>query len=175
VFEYNQNPDTGDYALYLLGNHPEVFGTGEPEVCDIDEDGDVDRNDIAAIFAARGSLASGTDDPMDVDEDGIITVGDGRICTLECTNSGCDPSDSLGDVGVVVGESDAPILAAPSGEVAEGEAPTGSSLTIWATGGAVSSANGDAAPVPMFREVAWVLALVLALGGAQLLRRKKRQ
>ena len=25
VFEYNQNADTGDHALYLLGNHPEAF------------------------------------------------------------------------------------------------------------------------------------------------------
>jgi len=25
VFEYNQNADTGDHALYLLGDHPVAF------------------------------------------------------------------------------------------------------------------------------------------------------
>jgi len=30
VFEYNQNANTGNYALYLLGNHPEAFAIPKP-------------------------------------------------------------------------------------------------------------------------------------------------
>ncbi len=57
--------------------------------CDVDENREVDVNDIDAIFAARGSAASGPDDPMDANGDGIISVTDGRICVLECTNPVC--------------------------------------------------------------------------------------
>jgi hypothetical protein len=59
--------------------------------CDVDGDGDVDASDVAAIFAARGSLASGPDDVRDANGDGVISVNDGRACVLQCTNPGCAP------------------------------------------------------------------------------------
>ncbi len=64
----------------------------DTEDCDIDGDGDVDRYDIDAIFAARNQSASGPDDLRDANGDGLITVNDGRLCVLECTNPSCAPS-----------------------------------------------------------------------------------
>jgi len=58
--------------------------------CDIDGNGVVDRNDISAIFAARGTQAL-PGDPRDTDGDGLITVNDARYCTLRCTNYKCAP------------------------------------------------------------------------------------
>jgi len=60
-----------------------------PMTCDVDADGDVDRNDIGLIFAARNTPASGPDDPRDADGDGIITVLDGRTCSQQCTRASC--------------------------------------------------------------------------------------
>ncbi|WP_190303145.1 MULTISPECIES: DUF11 domain-containing protein [Methylomonas] len=70
----------------------EITTVGGTTVCDVDGDGDVDRNDISAIFAARGTrIPSGTDDPRDADGDGLITVNDSRQCVLQCTLSKCAP------------------------------------------------------------------------------------
>jgi hypothetical protein len=57
--------------------------------CDVDGNQEVDVDDVDAIFAARGTAATGPDDPMDANGDGIISVNDGRICVLECTNPLC--------------------------------------------------------------------------------------
>lgn len=57
--------------------------------CDIDKDGDIDKNDINAIFAARGQKATGADDPRDLDGDGLITINDSRGCVLKCTLANC--------------------------------------------------------------------------------------
>lgn len=62
-----------------------------PLPCDVDGDGDVDASDVGAIFAARGSPASGPDDVRDSNGDGLITINDGRLCVLQCTNPGCAP------------------------------------------------------------------------------------
>ena len=56
---------------------------------DIDGDGDVDRDDIAIIFAARNQAASGPADPRDLDRDGRITVLDARKAMLLCTRPSC--------------------------------------------------------------------------------------
>jgi hypothetical protein len=57
--------------------------------CDLDIDGDVDRNDVNGILAARNTAATGPDDPRDRDRDSRITVLDSRKCVLECTRPGC--------------------------------------------------------------------------------------
>jgi len=64
----------------------------EPLLCDANGDGAVDRFDVSAIFAARGSNATGPDDPRDANGDGLITVNDGRLCVLQCTNPRCAPT-----------------------------------------------------------------------------------
>ena len=65
------------------------FVPDEPLLCDIDGDADVDRDDVSAILAYRNMPATGPYDPMDVDGDGWITVGDARRCVLECTLPRC--------------------------------------------------------------------------------------
>jgi hypothetical protein len=56
---------------------------------DLDHDGDVDRNDLNLLLAARNTQASGPSDPRDLDGDGVITVLDGRKLTLLCTRPAC--------------------------------------------------------------------------------------
>jgi hypothetical protein len=67
-----------------------AFYTPNPLLCDIDGDGDRDRNDISLILAARGNPA-GPDDPRDADGDEMITVTDAKICISRCTNPRCAP------------------------------------------------------------------------------------
>lgn len=50
--------------------------------CDVDADGDIDINDLRSMLGRRNQPASGPDDPMDPDGDGIISVLDVRICSL---------------------------------------------------------------------------------------------
>jgi DNA-binding beta-propeller fold protein YncE len=57
-------------------------------ICDIDENGTIDINDISAIIAGRGSMAMRYD-ARDADGDGIITVNDARVCVLFCTKANC--------------------------------------------------------------------------------------
>jgi len=59
-------------------------------ICDIDGDGEVKRNDIEAILAARGTRAT-PGDSRDANGDGMITVNDARICVLACTKPNCTP------------------------------------------------------------------------------------
>ena len=58
--------------------------------CDLDGDGDVDRDDVAVIFGSRG-IRTVPGDPRDADGDGVITVNDARVCTLACTRPHCAP------------------------------------------------------------------------------------
>ena len=51
---------------------------------DVNADGSVDAIDIADIMALNGTPAP-PGSPYDVDGDGIITVNDARICTLQCS------------------------------------------------------------------------------------------
>jgi len=60
-----------------------------PLRCDVDQDADVDRDDISAIFAARNRPATSATDVRDNDGDGTITVNDGRQCQNQCTLARC--------------------------------------------------------------------------------------
>jgi outer membrane protein assembly factor BamB len=57
-------------------------------VCDIDRDGDIDKNDLALISRARGQRAV-LNDPRDSDGDGWITPNDVKVCTQRCTRLYC--------------------------------------------------------------------------------------
>lgn len=60
-----------------------------PRVCSVDGDGDIDRDDISLITAARNQPAQGPDDPRDADGSGIIDVNDARACTARCDRPNC--------------------------------------------------------------------------------------
>lgn len=57
---------------------------------DLDGDGDIDRNDLNLILAARNLPASGPDDRKDLDGDGMITALDARKIMELCTRQKCD-------------------------------------------------------------------------------------
>lgn len=59
------------------------------DVCDVNTDGSVDSDDIDLIMSYRNTPATGPDDPLDIDHDGMITVLDARACTLRCTKAFC--------------------------------------------------------------------------------------
>ena len=57
--------------------------------CDVDQDGDIDQSDLALISKARGQRATGTADPRDSDNDGLITPNDVKRCIPLCTRANC--------------------------------------------------------------------------------------
>jgi hypothetical protein len=57
-------------------------------VIDLDDDGDVDKNDVQRVTNARGTTPS-IYDQRDVNGDGAINALDARALTLQCTRSGC--------------------------------------------------------------------------------------
>ena len=80
----NANQQNQSPVLYDLTVNSEVT------TCDIDKDGDVDKNDITLITAVRGqTVVAG--DLRDADGNLLITVNDARVCTLKCTRPNCAP------------------------------------------------------------------------------------
>jgi hypothetical protein len=73
-----------DYVLVAAATGPAA------ERCEVAAPaGQIDRRDIDVIFAARGTAATGPDDPRDADGDGAITVLDGSQCRLRCDYARC--------------------------------------------------------------------------------------
>lgn len=56
--------------------------------CDVDKDGDIDKNDLSLISRARGQTAL-PGDPRDSDNDGKITPNDVKVCIPLCTRASC--------------------------------------------------------------------------------------
>jgi hypothetical protein len=92
---------SGSWTIQVAGTSipsaPQCFSliyepVAAAEVCDVDEDGDIDTFDIRAILSARYSTAD-PDDPRDADGDGTITPLDAKICIQQCTNPRCAPSN----------------------------------------------------------------------------------
>lgn len=78
-------------TLYVVSlSKGAIFEIAARASCDVDGNGQVDRADIAAILAARGT-AAGANDGRDADRDGSVTVLDARACTLACTKAQCAP------------------------------------------------------------------------------------
>jgi hypothetical protein len=80
------NPDQADSDGNGLGDACDVPRglTG-----DLDQDGDVDRDDVTLLLAGRNTPATGPHDPRDLDGDGKITALDARQLTLRCTRPRC--------------------------------------------------------------------------------------
>lgn len=58
-------------------------------VGDLDDDGDVDRDDLNVVLARRNTPASGPDDRADLNDDEMITVLDARVLVTLCTRARC--------------------------------------------------------------------------------------
>ncbi|MDX9786367.1 MAG: hypothetical protein RBT11_06315 [Desulfobacterales bacterium] len=76
------NPDQLDSDGNGVGDACELIQA----ICDVDGDGDIDREDTNAIMRMRNQPASGPGDPMDADGDGIITLKDVKLCIRLYTN-----------------------------------------------------------------------------------------
>ena len=104
----NWSQRLAQYFVATLLLSPAAYGTD----CDVDADGDIDRDDVRLIALARNTPANGPDDPRDPNGDGIITANDARICSLQCTLPRCaippsnaaPVSDAGPDQSVFVGE-----------------------------------------------------------------------
>jgi len=60
-----------------------------PLLGDVDLDGDVDKDDVNLIIAARNTLANGPNDLRDLNGDGKLDVLDARKASLLCTRPLC--------------------------------------------------------------------------------------
>lgn len=56
---------------------------------DFDQDGDVDRVDLERVLDRSGTPAMGNNDPLDIDQDGMITIADVRRMALLCNRWNC--------------------------------------------------------------------------------------
>ena len=83
--------DSDDTNPQTRSVQTDVCPGGPPQVCDVNNDGQVDITDIRAILGARGTPASGPDDPADADGDGWITPHDATLCIQDCDIPGCAP------------------------------------------------------------------------------------
>ncbi|MFK8015900.1 MAG: hypothetical protein AB8G17_10730 [Gammaproteobacteria bacterium] len=61
----------------------------EPLICDINENGVVDRVDIRTIVTMNGMAVKPGMTP-DIDGDGVVTILDARQCVLQCTLPNCE-------------------------------------------------------------------------------------
>jgi len=73
--------DMGTGSLYRLGA---VLAAG-----DVQGDGDVDLDDVAAIAQSLGQQPGGARDRRDVDGNGVIDAADGHIASANCTRPDC--------------------------------------------------------------------------------------
>ena len=79
------NPDGTVYKK----RHSLTITALAPDPGDLDNDGDIDKDDLNIILAARNTSARSEDDPRDLDGDGKITGLDIRKLTLLCTRPRC--------------------------------------------------------------------------------------
>ncbi|MEJ0038572.1 MAG: lamin tail domain-containing protein [Gammaproteobacteria bacterium] len=78
-----------EFAAQTSDHDPDVVRFTLPKAGDVDGDGDIDRNDISAITAARNTNPNGPFDPRDANGDGRIDLTDVRFATTACTRPGC--------------------------------------------------------------------------------------
>ena len=74
-------------TMLRLAENYEIIS--EKVIGDLDNDGDVDRDDLNILLASRNQPSSGPDDPKDLDGDGMITALDARKLTQLCTRPRC--------------------------------------------------------------------------------------
>ena len=79
----------GDDAMVDFSELTVTFVSASARTGDLNGDGAVDTSDLALIMDAINTVASGIDDPRDLDRDGRITVLDARKLALLCTLAQC--------------------------------------------------------------------------------------
>ncbi|MFC3121684.1 hypothetical protein [Agaribacter flavus] len=72
-------------SLVLLG----INQTVHAQMCDVDANGIVDRQDVSLIFQARGQSPTPSD-PRDANADGVINLFDARQCVTQCDLPRCE-------------------------------------------------------------------------------------
>lgn len=89
-------PDPADNCPYVFNpDQADSVGDGVGDACrsrlvgDLNNDGVVDLDDLNILLAARGTAATGPNDPRDLDGDGRITALDARKLMLLCTRPKC--------------------------------------------------------------------------------------
>ena len=80
-----------EFAAQTSDHDPDVVRLTLPKAGDVDGDGDVDRDDVNAITAARNSNANGPFDPRNLNGDARIDAVDARLAVNACTRPGCAP------------------------------------------------------------------------------------
>ena len=130
-------------VLYFVGfSAPLAIGA----VCDADNDGDVDKNDIALIQSAIGSnVAAG--DPRDANGDRKITVIDARTCTLNCTKAACEIVTTLPNLPPIANNQNANTFAnTPVAIVLSGSDPDANPITFTVLTNPLHGALSGTAP-----------------------------
>lgn len=92
-----RNLESTPYGLFLAATNP-YFGLQmfqNPKVLDLNDDGVIDSADVAIVSAAHKSLASGPNDPRDINRDGVITQQDSHLLSTQCTYPVCTPSNKV--------------------------------------------------------------------------------
>ena len=88
-------PGTYTFSLVVsdasASSAPSFVQIRVPILGDVNDDGQVDRNDIAIIVAARNTPANGPNDLRDVNGSGFIDVVDARLAATFCTHTNCAP------------------------------------------------------------------------------------
>jgi hypothetical protein len=86
-----RNVESTGFGLFLAATNPffglQIFQSNTAQ--DLNGDGIVDAKDVAIVSAARRQLASGPDDPRDMDRDGKITQQDAHWLSTQCTYPLC--------------------------------------------------------------------------------------
>jgi len=78
-----------EFAAQTSDHDPDVVRFTLPKAGDVDGDGDVDRDDVNAITAARNTNANGPYDPRNMNSDARIDAVDARLAVLACTRPNC--------------------------------------------------------------------------------------
>ncbi len=78
-----------EFATRATDHDPVVIRLNLGVPGDVDGDGDIDRNDVNAITAARNTPASNPNDVRDLNGDGQIDALDARLAVNACTRPRC--------------------------------------------------------------------------------------
>jgi beta-glucanase (GH16 family) len=77
------------WQTFSIGATSSSSSSAAPLQCDFNGSKTVDLTDIDLILARKNTPAIGSNDPYDINKDGVINVLDSRACVLKCTKAAC--------------------------------------------------------------------------------------